>query len=412
MSSFQKKIIQLSLVITLGVGGYFFYQGKAEEAKQQLKLDALSFVRDSVTQQVVSENHFPTSIKYNDLDIGVTYTLDDFFQREVESLIKRYANDYTAVVIMDNDSGEILASAGVQRKGREISYGLPFTSTHPSASLFKIITSAELLSQNKIDPSTKLNFRGRGTTLYKYQLKDKISRWTRWISFKKAFAHSNNVIFGKAAIEKTSPQSMFKTAFAFGFNRQLMKDFNLGPSRFIMAESEYQLAELASGFNKKTLISPVHAALLSSVIANGGIYHSPKIIKNTSLEGEKIFFPGVEEKVLDKSSVSDLTKMMELTVQRGTARRISRGRLGQKLKEKLIMGAKTGSITGGIPFGKRDWLTLFAKPRDGQSSGISIAVMNINGKKWYHKSTFLMKKLLKLYLEKLEEEEKDKSLQS
>lgn len=400
-TKFFINLITFSLICG---GGYWYLEQKNQEAQERQKGEALSFVKDVVSQQVVTENKFPEKVKFDDLDLGVKYTIDNDLQEAIEKLLKRYPNDYTAVAIIDNETGEILSASGVERKGRRIDYGLPFTSTHPSASLFKIITSAELLSQNKVEPSTKLNFRGRGTTLYKYQLKNKVSRWTRWISFRKAFASSNNVIFGKAAIQKTSPQSMFRTAFDFGFNRQLMKDFNIGPSRFIMPESEYQLAELASGFNKKTLISPVHAALLSSIVANGGHYQSPKIIKEVTINNESLYFPAVKEKVLDIDSVMDLDKMMQLTVSKGTARRISRGRIGRKLKKELIMGAKTGSITGGVPFGKRDWLTLYAKPRNSESKGISIAIMNVNGKRWYYKSTFLMKKILSLYLEKINQQ--------
>lgn len=392
------------LIIISAIAGNHWYSNYKEEKEAELIRESLSFVKESVSQQIVSENYFPDLIKFNEEDIGIRYTIDRKLQEGVEKLIKRYANDHTAVVIIDNNNGEIKAIAGVEREERRLNFSLPFSSTHPSASLFKIITSADLLDNDKLDPQSKLNYRGRGTTLYKYQLKNKVNRWTRWISFKKAFAYSNNVIFGKAAIQNSTGASIFKRAYSFGFNRQLMYDFNLGPSRFIMPESQYQLAEMASGFNKKTLISPVHAAMLSSIVASGGFLSSPKIISDVLIMDKTHHFPSISEKVLDDETVMDLEKLMAHTVERGTARGLRKGRTGRMLMKKYFLGAKTGSITGGIPEGKRDWLTYFAKPKGpSEDKGFSVAVMNINGKKWYHKSSFIGREILYL-IDKLQEE--------
>ena len=72
------------------------------------------------------------------------------------------------------------------------------------------------------------------------------------------------------------------------------------------------------------------------------------------------------------------------------------------MKKKLIIGGKTGSITGGVPNGKRDWLTVFAMPKNPlYGKGISVAVMNINVKKWYVRSTFLAKKVIEFYYKKI-----------
>lgn len=395
MTLSKKWLIALSL--SLAVSGYFYWGQHQEKKKFEYKQNALSFAKESVSHRVVTENDFPTSLKYQEEDFKVSYTINWDLQAGIEKILKRYANDHSAVVVINNNTGEIMAVAGIEREERRLNFSLPFTSTHPSASLFKIITTADLLSSDKIQPSTKLNYRGRGTTLYKYQLKNKVSRWTRWISFKKAFAYSNNVIFGKAAIQKSSGHSIFKKAFNFGFNRQLMFDFNLGPSRFIMPESQYQLAEMASGFNKKTMISPVHAAVLSSIVASGGYFQSPYIIDSISNAEESFYYPKVREKILDDQTVKDMKQMMSLTVSRGTARGMTRGRSGRRLKKKYDLGAKTGSITGGIPFGKRDWLSFYARPKNRDKDlGVSVAIMNVNGKRWYYKSSFLAKQILKL----------------
>ncbi len=409
------KIKIITALILLSIGPLYISINDHLETKKREEVTRIkSYVRGSVSQLLTSEAKLPQSLVYDDKKINLEFTLDANLQGRLEKILKRYPSDYTAVVIMENATGNLLAIAGIDRNSRKINYRLPFTSTHPSASLFKIVTTADLLENSEVDPTTKFSYRGRGTTLYKYQLKNKISRWTRWISFKKAFAYSNNVIFGKAAISKTNGQSIFKTAFKFGFNKDLMSDFNLGPSQFIMPESQYQLAEMASGFNKKTVISPVHAATIASVVANGGVFRNPKILKTVKMGEEEFEYEEFERTILNKSTSKDLAKMMEFTTERGTARAVTRGHIGRSIKKHFIVGAKTGSITGGTPYGKRDWMALYAKPSadskyaEEGGKGISIAIMNVNGKKWYYKSSFVAKQVIKAYMQSLEDKNKEK----
>ncbi len=405
----MKKKIILGLVL-LSIGPtYITINDHLEEKKSEQITSIKNYVRSSVSQLLTNESTLPESLVYDDKKIDLEFTINSRLQERLEKILKRYPSDHSAVVILENSTGNLLAVAGIDRNSREVNYRLPFTSTHPSASLFKIVTTADLLENGDVDPSTQFSYRGRGTTLYKYQLKNKISRWTRWLSFKKAFAFSNNVVFGKAAINNSNGQSIFKTAFKFGFNKDIMSDFNLGPSQFLMPEDQYQLAEMASGFNKKTVISPVHAATLASVVANNGVFRNPKILKNVTMGEESFEYEKWEETILNPETANNLAKMMEYTTEKGTARAVTRGRVGRDINKHFQVGAKTGSITGGIPYGKRDWMALYAKPTEDSKfselskGGISISIMNVNGKKWYYKSSFIAKEVIKAYMDTLEE---------
>lgn len=402
------RVVFSFLLLIIGVG-YVSFLGVLNYNKMQLKERSerlKKYVRTHISRSLIENKKLSPKLDFEDSKYSVSYTLDLDLQEELEKLLKRYPSDYTSVVVVDNNTGAILAAAGVKKKGREIGYALPFSSTHPSASLFKLITSADLLENNDLYPDKIYSYRGRGTTLYKYQLKDSVSRWTREMTLKRAFALSNNVIFGKAAIRDSSAQSIFKMATKFGFNKSLMEDFDLGVSRISMPDTQYNLAELASGFNRDTQVSPVHAALMAQVIANKGIMKKPFLVDSISGEGTLYSPKKKETRVISVDTAIDLKSMMEEVVAKGTAKRIIRGRVGRKLKKKFVLGAKTGSITGGLPYGKRDWLTLFAQPKEGDSKGISVSIMNINKKRWYYKSTFIARELLNRYM-KLNDEKKN-----
>jgi cell division protein FtsI/penicillin-binding protein 2 len=170
-------------------------------------------------------------------------------------------------------------------------------------------------------------------------------------------------------------------------------------SQFPLAENQYNLAELASGFNRVTMISPVHAASIASIIASDGVFKYPQLLKRiTDPNNKKEIWRNdpISRRVLKEESSLQLKRMMQLTVERGPARAAFR-RMPYKIKESLDIGGKTGSITGGVPYGKRDWFIVYAVPKDKSHPGISIAIMIVNVKKWYVRSTYLAKNIIEYY---------------
>ena len=397
----MKKSIWLLTLLSLSVTSYFVYQSNQEKVEVAQDKIEIAQIKDQVTAKLVTNHPLP---EYFDID-GEKHLIEYTFNQEltdyIQKLLRRYRSDYSAVVVIENATGNILSAVGYERKKNSFSNALPFTVSHPSASLFKIVTSANLLEKENINPNTKFSFSGRGTTLYKYQLKRKKTKWTRSQSLEKAFAYSNNVIFGKAAIYNTTGEDMFQTAVEFGFNKEIMADIHLSKSIFQMPESQYNLAELASGFNKETTISPVHGALLSSIVANNGVFKAPRIISQIKLENDEVkWMPDQKNgQAISEDTAFEIQRMMELAVDRGTARGFRKMR--RSLRGELKLGGKTGSITGGLPYGKRDWFTAYAVPKGPSNQGISICVMNINVKKWYVKSTYLAKQIVSYYFTKI-----------
>lgn len=345
----------------------------------------------------------------NQIDYDSTkYQVNYSFNEELEDFIKKqlalYRPDYTSIVVMDNETGDVLAALDYGRNKNVYGRDMTFSNTHPAASVFKVITAADLLENTHIKTSTEFSFTGRSTTLYRHQLKEPAQRrWIRNLDLERAFATSNNVIFGRTAIENLTPAGLKKMAEKFGFNKKLVEGINLKPSVFTMAQDQYNLAELSSGLNTQTMMSPIHGAVIASVVANGGVIRYPVVIK--SLQGgkdKKIYYPPLikDEQVLTTQSAEDLRTLFMATVTEGTAR--ASFRRSQHLLSKLEIGGKTGSLTGGEPFGKRDWFVSYAKNiEDKNDKGISICVMIVNQKKWYVKAPLLSKHIMEYYYSNL-----------
>jgi cell division protein FtsI/penicillin-binding protein 2 len=361
--------------------------------------------RNPAESAFLNGTDWPSEVSVGNKKVRVEYNFDNELTDYTKKLLSRYRSDYTTITIIDNKTGKVLTAVGYQGKNNQFDKNLILSSTHPSASLIKVVTAAELIQNTSVKKDTMFDFRGRSTTLFKYQLNDSKGRAGRSQSFETAFAKSNNVIFGKAAISNSSSEKLVKMAENFGFNQPVLKEFSFLRSEIKPTIDDYSFAELASGFNIETRISPVHAASLASIVANDGILKTPKLISKLvdQKTGEVVWQESNEEKqAIAITTARELKDLMSSTIEGGTARRSFRP-MRSGYKNSLEIGGKTGHITGGVPFGKRDWFTAYAIPKDkSEGSGISISVMNINVKRWHVKSAVLAKSIIEHYFKKVQ----------
>jgi len=154
---------------------------------------------------------------------------------------------------------------------------------------------------------------------------------------------------------------------AFGFNHTFNSEITIFPSHLSVSEDKYRLAEIASGFNRETTLSPVHAAMIVSTILNGGQLIDPTIVDRIVDESGKIIYS--ESTVSAKQVISTNTSnvihsMMETTVNSGTARKAFRGYKRDKVLKRLTIGGKTGSIYNRPHDARFDWFVGFAQTKD------------------------------------------------
>lgn len=394
-------LISLSAVSWLG---HSAWQKHLIETKNERRLAILALLQSEFDRYFHEGGERPKLMAALDTTLELEYGINEELEEYTKKLISRYRSAHVAVVVMDNDSGNLLVSIGHSRANDKFGPALPFTATHPAASIFKIVTAADLLENTPVTEDSRFKFHGRGTTLYRRQLERTNSRWARYQSLEKAFAFSNNVVFGKAAINQSNAESLMRMAYGFGFNRDIMDEVHLSRSIVEMPENQYNLAELASGFNRETLISPVHGAAIAATIANDGLFVSPRLLRtiSDSITGE-LLWQGKRQthEALSPENAQALRQMMEMTVSKGTARGSFR-RFDRKVRNLVTVGGKTGSISGGMPDGRRDWFTSFAVPKDpAAGKGISVCVMIVNDSKWYVKSAYLAKEIIEYYYKRI-----------
>ncbi|MBP3371518.1 MAG: hypothetical protein J6L88_03230, partial [Clostridia bacterium] len=93
-----------------------------------------------------------------------------------------------------------------------------------------------------------------------------------------AFTRSCNGAFADWGVHICGADSLYSTAEKFGFNDNfLFGDCTLYNSSFVMPETDYDLAWASVG-QGKTMISPLHAVMIASSVANEGVMMEPRYL--------------------------------------------------------------------------------------------------------------------------------------
>jgi penicillin-binding protein A len=325
-------------------------------------------------------------------------TLDPGLQAYITGLLGRSLTHQAAVVVMSPSDGRILAMASHSDGDLNPVENLCIRGDFPAASIIKIVAAAAAIEAKGFTADKVLNYRGRRYTLYRNQLENMIDKgpYIHEISFQRAFSSSINPVFGKIGIFFLGEKLLNDYARKFLFNEPIPMELPLMPSRLTIPSDEFGLAEIASGFNKDTLISPVHACMITSAVANRGTMMAPWMIKRVrDVEGNPVYTAGIEAlaRPIEETTALELMGLMEDTMVHGTASASFRTLRNKKAFKEFALGGKTGSINDREGKYRLDWLSAFAIPRDGRRP-VSLTVLAVHGEKLGIRSRTLARHIL------------------
>ncbi|OGR22036.1 MAG: PbpA [Desulfobacterales bacterium RIFOXYA12_FULL_46_15] len=303
-----------------------------------------------------------------------------------------------AFVVMEPDTGKIIAMTGYDLNKPDTNPCLE--SDYPAASIFKIVTAAAAVETLGYNPQTQLYFSGNKYTLYKGQVRNENkNKHSYQISFSSAFAESVNPIFGKIGKNHLGKEKLESYANAFGFNQLVHSELPFVSGNFETGNDEFHLAELGSGYNYDTTISPVFGAMLISGVVNQGKVMMPTIVEHvTDPAGDVIYKadPATYKSAITPKTAETMMQIMQKTITTGTARKSFRNASKDPVLSKLIMGGKTGSLNNREHTIKYDWFTGFGKEKNGDRT-IAMAIVVGHGQYIGTKSSVYGNMILKQY---------------
>ena len=313
---------------------------------------------------------------------NIITTLDSKLQKTAYDAL---ADRRGAVVVMEPYSGKILAmvskpdfnpnlidknwklltedDSGEARLLNRATQGL-----YPPGSTFKLLTLLEYIKEhNGIDDFSYLckgseHFLDSSIRCYKTKKHGQED-------MKKAFAKSCNCAFAKAGLD-IDVKGLKSLADDLLFNKALGCKFEYKSSSFSLSKksTEDEIVQTVIG-QGKTMVSPLHNAILASMIANGGRLVKPFLVDRVETADGKRTIRTFENKetqpVLTQMQVSIAEECMREVVKSGTAASLSQ-------KEYKAAG-KTGSAEYGSSGKSHAWFIGYAE-KDNRKLAVSIIV--------------------------------------
>jgi cell division protein FtsI/penicillin-binding protein 2 len=338
------------------------------------------------------------------------YSFDTTVLRCGETLLKQYHPKYGALVAMEPASGRVLALISYTRE-TEPSLGdnLFARSLYPAASVFKTITAAAAIEKGNMGPDSKLPLAGRRYTLYRFQLKEDLAAYDP-VSLTDAYSYSINPVFGRIGVYVLGPALIREYFQKFGFNSRIPFELdNETPVAEISdKDSAIAVAEIASGFNQKTKMSPLFGALIAAGVSEKGKMPVPFFVDSVTCGESCVIYraaPRLWRVSMRESTASKLRDMMESVVRYGTAKSSFRYIKHSAYFDDIDYGGKTGTVDED-KLGKVDWFVGFAAHPTDPRQRIAVGIVTVHDQYWTVHSSYIGAEIFRKYIRQLQNEEK------
>lgn len=328
---------------------------------------------------------------YNDLteqkNIGdnIISTIDSRLQKVAYDAL---GNHKGAVVAIEPSTGKILAMVSkpdfdpnqidaiwdtITKEDSEGSSKLLNRATqglYPPGSTYKMLTALEYMRENKDYGKYTYTCKGKDV-FYGVEINCYNNKVHGKVDLAKSLAVSCNTSFANIG-SQLNIGSLHKLSNNFLFNTDLPFRFNYSKSSFVLnsKSDKGEIAQTVIG-QGKTLMTPLHSALVTATVANGGVMMKPYLvdrIENYDGVLVKKYSPKSYKQLMTGKEATTLTTMMKGVVDAGTASALSN--LGHEV------AGKTGSAEFEEGKAAHAWFTGFS-PTDNPEIVISVVVENV-----------------------------------
>ncbi|MBX3264357.1 MAG: penicillin-binding protein [Labilithrix sp.] len=337
--------------------------------------------------------------------------VDPVLQRVADSVMSMHHLPEAAVVMMDVETGKVIAYASHVEKGPKRDLGVEATA--PAASVFKIVTATSLVENTGATPDQRECYSGGEQRITAHDLTPDPRR-DRWCTtLAGAMGRSINTVFARLALAHLKPAELETTARSLGFGSALPFDVPVQPSAIKLPDDQLGFARTAAGFWNTTL-SPIHAAWLGAAIARGGEPVRPVLVTDIVDDGKVVWSAPsslAQKRVMKADTARAITTMMDMTVSDGTSYRAFHDSKGRSFLPNVAVASKTGTLTDPSTQRFYTWFAGFAPsrpivlPADAQKDGheppqprrVSFGVVVANDPKWTIKANVLAREVLRAY---------------
>ena len=301
---------------------------------------------------------------------SIHLTIDKNIQEIVEENLiiglKEYKAKNAIGIVMDSNTGEILAMAGLNEKHEKKSAkelrsvtNIAVSFMFEPGSTLKPITALLALEKDIFKPSDIIDCRDYHLEYESEERFIKDDHKYKTLSFKDIIAYSSNVGISRI-VEKIGSKVLYERMIAMGFGHKTGSNISGEATGIFRKLKDWQGFSLHSiSFGQEISVTAIQLANAYCSLANGGKVMQPHLIKEIRNKDNKAissFKPKVMRTISDKRSLDTLKVFLKSVVDYGTAT--------QTKLEHLTIAGKTGTsekaITGKIGYEKEKYTSVFA----------------------------------------------------
>ncbi len=315
--------------------------------------------------------------------VRIEYSLDAELTREVFRVLKQGRVSLGHVVVMNPNSGRVLAYASTDVKT------FPPTEAYPAASLVKVITAAAALDASPELARLPCRYTGNPYRLTRSRIDP--PRRGNTVTLRKALITSNNQCFAQLAVHAVGAGPLLAAIGRFGWLSEPAPAHAAGSAD--PGKDRLDVGKLGCGL-AGCRITPLHAVQLAASLAQGELVSPRWVDRIIDGEGHELPLPALPapRRVMSYELAVELREMLVDTTRRGTARSAFRGRRGRPLLGDVQVAGKTGSLSGKKPEGRYEWFIGIAPADDPQ---IAVATLLVQGDLFWRSSSQIAAEVLR-----------------
>ena len=263
---------------------------------------------------------------------GIELTIDQYLQHIAERELRAGVDAHRAAggtaIIMDPNSGEILALANwptfnpnrFRRADDNDRRNRALQDQYEPGSTFKVVTASAALEEDVIVPDDLIDCSPGYITFPGRKPIHDVHRYGV-LPFTDVIVKSSNVGAIRVGL-KLGPERLGRYVSRFGFGRPIAPDFRGENPGYVWNAAQLDPSGLASmSMGYQVAVTPMQMAAAVSSVANGGELFEPRVVRAFISGTQRTDVPQkVLRRTISEHTAAELTAIMEGVVERGTGK--------------------------------------------------------------------------------------------
>lgn len=256
-------------------------------------------------------------------------TVQFIVEKRLKEAIKKYKAKSGFVVIMDPDTGGIIAMASYPTYDPKLYFKFDkslfknpiIADAYEPGSVFKIFIMAAAIDEGVVEPETKCDICDGPFKIDKYTIRTWNDKYYPDSTMTEVIQHSDNI--GMVFVsQKLSLDSFWQYLRGFGFGEKTNIDLQEEVPALLKEKNKWSKIDLATAsFGQGIAITGIQMVKAVAAIANGGNLLEPHVVKKI-ISGKKTIEikPKVVRRVIKPETAKIIKEMMVNAVEKGEAK--------------------------------------------------------------------------------------------